>query len=183
MVTGDLSLSGYARVNGAWVDTSARVDPGARFVGDVLVGPGCVIDDGAMIIGPTTVGADCVIGEQAIVSRSAVWDRCRVGAGAHIDQCILTDDACLEPGAAIRNAVRVAPLRLPATVAGRLARLLRGGRPAARVAELGSGAVVAGPPAGETGGRPTGGTEWYYPPGVWARRYRRRMSSPMESKS
>jgi NDP-sugar pyrophosphorylase family protein len=178
ILTRDLSLPGYARVNGAWIHTSARVDSAARFVGDVLVGPGCVIDHGAVIIGPTTVGAGCMVGEQAVISRSAIWDRCRVGAAAHLDQCILTDDSCLEPGAAIRNTVRVAPLGSPPTFVGRLRSRLRGWRKEARVTvEVDR---PHGPPGGQAVRRPTLSTEAHHPPAVWARQYRRPVSSPLE---
>jgi mannose-1-phosphate guanylyltransferase len=183
MVTGVPSLPGYARVNGAWIHTSARVDSAARFVGDVLVGPGCVIDRGAMIVGPTTVGAGCTIGEQSIISRSAIWERCEVGAAAHLDQCILTDDSCLEPGAVIRNTVCVAPLGSPPMIKGRLASLLRGARRRVRVFGEADGPPRPLPPGGlaERGSKLS--TEPYHPPAVWARQCGRPMSSPLEDKT
>jgi NDP-sugar pyrophosphorylase family protein len=181
MATGGLSLADYARVNGAWIHPSARVDSAARFVGDVLVGPGCVIDRDAMIIGPTTVGDGCTIGERAIISRSAVWDRCKVGAAAHLDQCILTDDSRLEPRAAIRNTVCVAPLPSAPTILGRLSSLLRGAGNKARVEGPAEGPPVL--PGGQAACRPALLTEPYHPPAVWARQCGRPMSSPLEGKT
>ena len=179
----DLSLPGYVRVNGAWIHASARVDSAVRFVGDVLVGPRCLIDRGAMIIGPTTIGADCTIAEQVIISRSAIWDRCNVGAAARLDQCIVTDDSCLDPGTVIRNTVCVAPLRSPATFVGRLASLLRGARNRARAAEPGNGLPGPAPPVGQTARRPTHSADPCHLPPVRARQYGRPISSPLEGKS
>ena len=112
---------GYARINEAWIDPSARVDPTALFVGPALVGAKCVIEAGTLVVGPTTIGVESTIEPRAVVSRSAVWDRCRVGTGALLDHCILTDDARVGPEMVVRNTVRVAPRRSPLTLSERLA--------------------------------------------------------------
>ncbi|UCG33182.1 MAG: NDP-sugar synthase [Phycisphaerales bacterium] len=180
-VSGGPPLPGYARVNGAWIHTSARVDSAVRFVGDVLVGPGCVIAPGAMIIGPTTVGAGSTVAEQAVISRSAVWERCRVGAAARLDQCILTDDSCLEPGAVLSSTVCVAPLSSRTTIVGRLVSLLRSAHRSDRMGELGEGQPL--PPGGQTARSLPPSIEPFHPPTMWARQYGRPMSSPLEGKT
>ena len=100
--------NGFVCVDDAWVHESAMVDSTARLVGAVLVGPDSVIGPGAMIIGPTTVGAGCTIEKSTVISRTAVWDRCTVGAGAIVDNAILTDDTCVEPELVVRNTVYLA---------------------------------------------------------------------------
>ena len=124
---------GYVSVGEAWIDPSARVAPTARFVGPALVGPKCVIEAGAMIVGPATIGEECTIGPGAVVSRSAVWDRCRIGAGALLDHCILTDEAIVEPEVVTRSRVRTPPHRSTRTLLDRLASYCWPARDGARV--------------------------------------------------
>lgn len=98
---------GYVRIGDAWVAPSAQVDPLARFVGPVLVGPRSTIGRGALIVGPTTIGADCSIGPRAVVSRAAVWNHCRIGFGAIVDQCVLTDGGQVDEELVVRETVCV----------------------------------------------------------------------------
>ena len=76
---------------------TAWVAPGARLVGPVLLGPSVKIGAGATIVGPTSLAADTQVGEGALVSRSVTWNRCRIGAGAVVDGCVLADDAEAPP--------------------------------------------------------------------------------------
>jgi NDP-sugar pyrophosphorylase family protein len=76
---------------------TAWVAPGARLVGPVLLGPSVKIAANATIVGPTSLAADTTVGEGALVSRSVAWDRCRIGAGAVVDGCVLADDAEVRP--------------------------------------------------------------------------------------
>ena len=98
---------GHERRDDAWVHTSADVHPAARLVGNVLIGPDCVIETGALIVGPTTVGAGTRVCSQAVISRSAVWERCTVESGAVVDQCILTDGSTVESDVVVRSTVFV----------------------------------------------------------------------------
>jgi len=99
---------GYVKIQEALIHESARLHASARFVGPVLIGPHCRIDEDAMVIGPTSVGAGCVIGRQAVVSRSVLWTACQVGAGAVLDQCILTDAAAVQDEMVMREMVCLA---------------------------------------------------------------------------
>ena len=76
---------------------TAWVAPGARLVGPVLLGPSVKIAANATIVGPTSLAAETSVGEGALVSRSVTWDRCRIGAGAVVDGCVLADDAEVRP--------------------------------------------------------------------------------------
>ena len=109
----------------ALVAHSARVDPSARLVGPVLVGPDAVIEAGALIVGPTSIGAGCVIEADAVVSRSAVWDGARVSVGAVVDQAVLTHGATVEPELVVRETVCLPPRRAERRVLGRLASYCR----------------------------------------------------------
>lgn len=105
------TTEGYHRVADALVADSAKVPATARLLGPCLVAAGAAVEPGAMIIGPATVGTDSVVERGAVVSRSAVWDRCRVGAGARVDGTILADGAQVAAEMVLRRVVRVAPRR------------------------------------------------------------------------
>ncbi len=88
---------------------ASGVAPSASLVGPVWIGPRSVIGRGAIIIGPTSIGADCEIEAGAVISRSSIWDRCRVGEGAIVDHSIVTVGTSVEPQAVLRNAFCVSP--------------------------------------------------------------------------
>jgi NDP-sugar pyrophosphorylase family protein len=86
---------------------TAWVAPGARIVGPVLLGPSVKVASGATIVGPTTLGAECQVEDDALVSRTVAWNRCRIGAGAVVDGCVLADDASVAPRARLFHAFKV----------------------------------------------------------------------------
>lgn len=85
-------LPQYDKVGRARVAGTARVSETARLIGPVLIGPGCEIGADVIVIGPTVIGKDCRVADGAVVSRSVVWDRCRIGPNSFINQCILPWD-------------------------------------------------------------------------------------------
>jgi len=103
--------AGGKRVGDAWIHPTAHVSPGARFVGPVIVGPNAWIGPDALVIGPSTIGAGARIGAGAVVSRSAVWERCVVGGGTNVDQCVLADGARLDANLVVRETICLAPTR------------------------------------------------------------------------
>jgi NDP-sugar pyrophosphorylase family protein len=107
---GELATEGVSRrMDQAFLLDGAVVHPSARIVGPVLLGAGCAIGADVVLIGPTSIGARCRIERGAVVSRSAVWDECLIGASASVDRCILAGGAVISDGESVRNAVRVAP--------------------------------------------------------------------------
>jgi NDP-sugar pyrophosphorylase family protein len=87
---------------------SAEVDERARVFGPVLVGPHARVGADAILIGPATVGAHSVVEAAAIVTRSHLWERCRVGAGAVVDASLLAHGVVVAPGRRLMGAVEVA---------------------------------------------------------------------------
>jgi NDP-sugar pyrophosphorylase family protein len=85
---------------------SAFVDPTARLLGPVLLGPGVSVHAGATLVGPVSIGAGTIVGEDAVVSRSVVWSGCVVGERAFVDRSMLADSAVVEPGVAVISAMR-----------------------------------------------------------------------------
>lgn len=67
------------------------VDPRARLLGPVLLGPAVTIEAGATVIGPTAIGAGSRVERNAVVSRTVAWNDCVVGRDAIVDRCLLAD--------------------------------------------------------------------------------------------
>jgi len=78
---------------------TAWIDPAAKLLGPILVGPGVKVKAGATIVGPASIGAESTIAEGAVVSRSVTWERCVVSENAFLDACVLADDVMVESGA------------------------------------------------------------------------------------
>lgn len=57
---------------------------------------------------PLDIGADTAIDPSARVVDSVIWDRVRVGAGAVVDRCVVTDDVVVPAGARYTSASLVA---------------------------------------------------------------------------
>lgn len=74
-----------------WKAEGAEIDPTARVVGPVVIGPGATVGPGAIVAGPTVVGECATIAEKAFVGGSILWPNCWVGYGANLDRCIVTD--------------------------------------------------------------------------------------------
>jgi mannose-1-phosphate guanylyltransferase len=53
-------------------------------------------------------GIDTRVGDGAVVERSVLWDRVTIGEGAHLVNCVVTDDAAVPVGARHQNAALVA---------------------------------------------------------------------------
>ncbi len=86
-------FEGHVRHGDAWIHRSAQVDDSAKLIGPIWVGPGALIGQGAMIVGPVSVGAGCEVAANAVVTRSAIWDRGMVGDGAIVDDSIVSNGA------------------------------------------------------------------------------------------
>jgi NDP-sugar pyrophosphorylase family protein len=110
---------GYRACGEAAVHDSAWVDPSARLLGPVLLGPGVSVHADAMLVGPVSVGPGTSVGRGAVVSRSVVWSGCVIGEGALVDRCMLADGAAVEPRKPLFATVRAAERRRGARGPGR----------------------------------------------------------------
>jgi NDP-sugar pyrophosphorylase family protein len=117
--TGAWFLPATTRAAGApLVHPTARIDEDAHLVGPVLVGPDAVIQRGATIVGPASIGAGTIVEATALVSRAVVWERCVVGAKAHVERSVLVTGTVVAPGDQVIETVRVPPRRRASRAGG-----------------------------------------------------------------
>ncbi|MFC4600213.1 sugar phosphate nucleotidyltransferase [Cohnella hongkongensis] len=71
-----------------WLGENVRVGQGVLFIPPVIIGDDVTIGDRA-IIGPyAVIGSGSRIGRQVRLSKSILWDRCKIRAGAQLNECI-----------------------------------------------------------------------------------------------
>ena len=84
------SLAAAGSLEGAHVDTSARLEP------DVTVEPGAVIGPHAEIGSGTLIGANAVIGAEVRIGRD-----CGIGSGTTVTHALIGDHVVIHPGCKI----------------------------------------------------------------------------------
>lgn len=136
------------------IDASAFLAPGARVIGDVVIGPESSlwynvvvrgdgnyirigartnVQDGSVIhisasTHPTVIGDNVLIGHMAMIHGCTLHDRCFVGFGAVVmDGCVIESDAMLAAGAMLTPGKRIPSGQL---WSGRPARYMRDLTPA-----------------------------------------------------
>jgi NDP-sugar pyrophosphorylase family protein len=119
----------YIRLGESWVHRACDMDPNVRIIGPAIIGPGCTIEGNAVIVGPTSIGMGCQIGAGAAVCRSTVCAFSRVGQGAVVDNCLLSQGSVVAGTARLSGSFWTqdsrppAPLPPAATVASARRRL------------------------------------------------------------
>ncbi|WP_276357821.1 NDP-sugar synthase [Cohnella caldifontis] len=84
-----LPTDGEDAGEGIWLGENVRTGQGVLFVPPVMIGDDVTIGDRA-VIGPyAVIGSGSRIGSQVRLSRSILWDRCKVHGGAQVNECIL----------------------------------------------------------------------------------------------
>jgi mannose-1-phosphate guanylyltransferase len=91
------------------VDSSARVDPNARLVPPVFVGPGAVVEVGARAGSLAVLGAGARVGAGAVVESSVLGAGATVGAHAVLVGSVVGDGAEVGESCEIRNLAVVGP--------------------------------------------------------------------------
>jgi NDP-sugar pyrophosphorylase family protein len=103
VLSGRVRLPGATRVRG--VAPSARIAKSASIGGDVRIGERTALEDGVRVVGPTVIGDDVVVERDALLERSIVWDRARIGAGAHLIDAIVGADYAVAADARLCDAI------------------------------------------------------------------------------
>jgi mannose-1-phosphate guanylyltransferase/phosphomannomutase len=95
----------YAWRDSALVHRTARLDEGVRVVGTAMIGPHSRVEENAILVGPTVIGRACTVRAGGVVGRSVFWPRCRVGAQANLDRCLVTTGTSIAPNGCAYGAV------------------------------------------------------------------------------
>jgi len=82
-----------------------QMGEGARISGPVIFGNGCRVGDRATLVGPLVLGDGCEVGADSVLKDSTVFKGGRIGRGAHLDSCLLTEGAVVGDGLSCRCAV------------------------------------------------------------------------------
>lgn len=67
------------------------VHPTAELHGDVFVAKHARIEARAKVVGPALIGSGSVVGENVDVVRTVIGERCHIGRGTHLEDCVLMD--------------------------------------------------------------------------------------------
>lgn len=81
-----------------WVSGDAKIHPGARIFGPVIIGQRADIAEDAVVFGPTMIGRDVAIGKGALVQNSVLWDDSGVGERCEVSGCLMDYHANLPNG-------------------------------------------------------------------------------------
>ena len=98
LARGDRVVAGYRRVNGSLIHETADVAAPQELIGPLVVGPRARVAAGATLVGPTSIGPGSQIEANAAVCRSVLWEDCRVGSRASVNQCVLSAGTRVERG-------------------------------------------------------------------------------------
>jgi mannose-1-phosphate guanylyltransferase len=78
------------------IEEAARISPSAEITGPALIGARCRIGEKARIQGPVILGQDCRVAEEATIEEAILWPEASIGAGASLQQCILSSSTSIE---------------------------------------------------------------------------------------
>ena len=91
------------------VDPSAHVDPGARLVPPVYVGPEAVVERGARAGSLAVLGGGARVGAGAVVESSVLGAGATVGPGSALIGSVVGDHASVGASCDVRNLAVVGP--------------------------------------------------------------------------
>lgn len=100
-----VSVPGERWGEGLWVDRSARLHPTTTLAGRAVIGAYANIGSAVTLAGDVTVGDDCRVESGAVVEGSILLPGSRVGAGAHLKDCIVGPGYEVRPGECLRGEV------------------------------------------------------------------------------
>lgn len=93
----------YRRIGDASAHVSAKVEPGARFNGPVLIGPDCFVAEGVLLRAGVWLEAGCVIGPGCEIRSSLLFRNARLAHFNFVGDSLIGEDVNLEAGAVIAN--------------------------------------------------------------------------------
>jgi exosortase len=85
--------SDTASAKSIWLADDAKIDPGAKLSGPLVVLDGARVSRDVVILGPGVVGRNVIIGQGTIVTNSVLWDDARIGTSCYIQRCVVDNHA------------------------------------------------------------------------------------------
>jgi exosortase len=86
-----------------WVAPSAKVDPGARIQGPVVVMDGATVSGGAVVLGPAILGRHVTLGQESVVVNSVLWDKAQIGVHCGIRRSVVDHHAIVKADTVVEN--------------------------------------------------------------------------------
>jgi mannose-1-phosphate guanylyltransferase len=109
-----VSLSGQ---NGIYYSRDTVIHPSAIMTAPVMIDSGSHVGRDVRIKGPAVIGKNCRLEDGASIENAILWDNVSIGAGARLNQCIISSDTVIDSNHDIVNIVvtpsQTAPLVRP----------------------------------------------------------------------
>jgi mannose-1-phosphate guanylyltransferase len=91
--------------NGIYYGKDVSVHTSAMITPPAVIGGGCRIGPEVVIKGPVSIGRGCLLEKSARLERVVLWDNIRIGAGAGLQNCIISSDNIIDSGRIISDCV------------------------------------------------------------------------------
>lgn len=85
-------IPGGPNSDGCYIAEDASVHPTANIAGPAVIASRCRIGQGVHLKGPVVLGPGCHIGDGVTLEASVLWQGVRVGSGAVLKGCIVSDE-------------------------------------------------------------------------------------------
>lgn len=118
VLTGELNATPFMKQvhPQIWAGNNVHVAKGTTIKPPVIIGDNTVVHEGAQIIGPTAIGADCIIGKNVVLQESVVWNHGTLAEDSAIQHTVMMEDAHVDTGRHIQDAVVVGHKLQPVAV-------------------------------------------------------------------
>jgi len=97
---------------GVWTGTDTQIDPSAEITAPAAIGNNVTIGAGAKLLGNVIAGDGCVVEAGATLKDTILWAGARVSAGTQLERCVVGTNAQVQSNVAIFDANIVDPTRL-----------------------------------------------------------------------
>ena len=112
----DLNRGYRADSRGVCIADNAKVDPGVRICGPVVIMNGASVSNGAVIIGPTIIGENVSIGNNSVLINSVLWSGAKIDTNCRIQRSIIDSRTVLRSNSVVEDQ---SVLFKPKTIFGR----------------------------------------------------------------
>lgn len=105
-------IHGRESPEGIWLEDGVSVDASAILIPPCALGAGTVVEAGARLSGYVVTGKNVRIETGAELHRAILWDGCRIGRQAVLKDCVMSQNAVVNPGGRVEANVVMASKHL-----------------------------------------------------------------------